>query len=266
MFHTKIQMTFASEGERLLEDAHVIRMFAEAMETQRNRVERFWTVRGFCPYRFCRTTVLCGDSRNWKTFHATGLDEGSVDLVLTSPPYATALPYIDTDRLSIMLLCGVSSADRRPLERGLSGSREITTCERQHYEGLLENANSVNLPTAVMSFIKNLHSKVKTANVGFRRANMPALLLRFFLDMKCIFKNVAQAMKSGAQAMVVMGDNVTSINGKPIPVPSTEFIGQVAEQSGLRLEETIPITVTTENLVHMRNAIKRNVVLRLVRS
>ena len=47
--------------------------------------------------------------------------------VITSPPYATALPYIDTDRLSLVLLGLAQARHLRELERVLYGSREWTT-------------------------------------------------------------------------------------------------------------------------------------------
>ncbi|MBL3931435.1 hypothetical protein FH722_25600, partial [Bacteroides thetaiotaomicron] len=68
------------------------------------------------------------------TFMKLGLESGSVDLVLTSPPYGTALPYIDTDRLSLLFIMGLKSSERKPVENGLIGSREISTVERRRLE------------------------------------------------------------------------------------------------------------------------------------
>ena len=52
---------------------------------------------------------------------------GKVDAVITSPPYATALPYIDTDRLSLIYL-GLLPRDRhRALDMEMIGNREVTT-------------------------------------------------------------------------------------------------------------------------------------------
>ena len=52
------------------------------------------------------------------------LKKESIDCVVTSPPYATALPYVDTDRLSILLLFSMLSKDRKTIEDNLVGARE----------------------------------------------------------------------------------------------------------------------------------------------
>src|SRR6266571_804321 len=47
------------------------------------------------------------------------------DAVITSPPYATALPYIDTQRLSLAFLGHATESELGGLERALIGNREI---------------------------------------------------------------------------------------------------------------------------------------------
>lgn len=89
--------------KELIADADVFNMYLEALDSQYTRIEKFWAVRGYCPHRFRPSKVVEGDARTPKTVEALGLTENSVDLVLTSPPYATALPYIDTDRLSLLI-------------------------------------------------------------------------------------------------------------------------------------------------------------------
>ena len=39
-----------------------------------------------------------------------------IDVIITSPPYATALPYIDTDRLSLLAVLDHSSRKRKDVE------------------------------------------------------------------------------------------------------------------------------------------------------
>jgi hypothetical protein len=91
---------------------------------------------------------------------------------------------------------------------------------------------------------------------------MPALLVRFFSGMRDVFTNVQRSMKPGAHAFVVMGDNLTSAGSTQIRIPTTDFMSEIGLASGLELVEEIPITVTTENLAHMKNAIRENRILR----
>lgn len=245
-------------------DADVFSFFWDKLENQYERIEKFWSVRGYSPNKFHPAKVREGDSRKWESFKEMGISGGTVDLILTSPPYATALPYIDTDRLSLLVLFGLESTQRRPVEQNLVGSREITTGERKRLEELL-NSNRDGLPEVATNYLIDLHRKVSTTEVGFRRKNMPALLLRFFQDMNAILGHCYRALKNGGQAMIVIGDNKIEIDGIYERIPTTVFVEEIALRCGFTSLERIDISVTTENLVHIKNAITENVVLRLKR-
>lgn len=242
-----------------IQDADVLGLFHQRLATMYDRLVSFWSIRGYSPYRFWRPTAMAADARHRSSFEAMGVERDSIDFVLTSPPYATALPYIDTDRLSLLVLLGMTATDRRPLEQHLTGSREITASERVLFEAELSRDNG--LPENLLTFLRELHTTISQADVGFRRKNMPALLLRFFLDMKQVLGNVYWAMKQNSLATVVLGDNVTNVDGHPIVIPTTKLVESLGKSIGLELLEEIPITVTTEDLFHIKNAIKRNLVL-----
>jgi DNA modification methylase len=245
-----------------LSDADVINLFRAKLRTQVARLEKFWSVRGYSPYRFQKASVERGDARDISTFQKLGLRRNSVDLVLTSPPYATALPYIDTDRLSLLLLCGMTGSERRPVEETLTGSREIGIGERRLLDHKIESSNhEVPLPAEIIEFIQRLYVANSKNGVGFRRKNLPALLLRFFTDMRRVLLNCKELLKPSGQAMVVIGDNTTTVDGKVTLIPTSKFLVQLSQHVGLRCVEQIPITVTTENLLHIRHAITQNTVL-----
>ncbi|MCX5671366.1 MAG: DNA methyltransferase [Planctomycetota bacterium] len=246
-----------------LEDADVLSLYEERLTTHMARLERFWATRGHCPYRFYPASILNGDSRNPETFSSLGLTTNNADLVLTSPPYATALPYIDTDRLSLLVLFGMNSGARRPLETGLSGSREITRLDRKQLDEQLFLGRNLDLPAEVCDFLRDLYESNSADSVGFRRRNLPALLLRFFWDMKAVLLNCRACLKPGAQAMIVVGDSYTIVDGKQHLIPTTAFLESIGRSVGLESLDQIEITVTTDNHKHIKNAITRNVVLRM---
>lgn len=245
-----------------IEDADVFGLYLGALEAQFDRLEQFWKARSYSPRRLLSAMVVEGDSRNEATFDLMGIPPESVDLVLTSPPYATALPYIDTDRLSLLLLFGMNSAARRPLEHNLTGSREITTSARRALEtGIGDDA--VRLPAPVCDYLKDLKERIDEAKLGFRRRNMPALLARFFLDMVDVIQNCHRRLRSGGEAMIIIGDNRVRVGPEFERIPTTDFVRDIALASGMSLIESLDISVTTENLVHSKHAITKNVVLRL---
>ena len=247
-----------------IEDADVLGLYMGALDTQYHCIHRFWSVRGYSPARFRPCRVVEADSRQESTFVSLGLDASSIDLILTSPPYATALPYIDTDRLSLLILFGMDASRRRPIEHNLVGSREIvTTARRQLEEMVIDDA--ADLPESLRRYIQYIYGRSSTTDVGFRRKNMPALLLRFFCDMDTILRNCHTFLRPGGEAMVIVGDNRTRIDGEYERIPTTDFLQDIAIARGFDLVEKIDISVTTQNLVHLKNAITENVVLRLKR-
>jgi hypothetical protein len=66
--------------------------------------------------------------------HDVPKPRGGFDAVITSPPYETALPYIDTQRLSLVLLGYIVPSEISHTERQLTGAREISTRERRELE------------------------------------------------------------------------------------------------------------------------------------
>ena len=245
-----------------ISDADVFKLYLDALDSQYKRIERFWSIRGYSPNVFRHCQVIEGDSRDGKTAKRLGLEDQSVDLILTSPPYATALPYIDTDRLSMLVLFGMKSSRRRPIERDLVGSREVTTKTRRELEQRIIHGGG-ELPEEVKEYLFTLLSRVSRADVGFRRKNMPALLLRFFEDMSQVMRNCRTLLRTGGEAMIVIGDNRIRVNHEFERIPTTDFVEAIALGNGFRLLERIDISVTTENLVHIKNAITKNIVLRL---
>ncbi len=248
--------------KELLRDADVLSLFGEQLRVQFSRIEKFWRVRGRAPSRFRRAHVVQCDNRDPSMLQRMGLSPGSVDLVLTSPPYATALPYIDTDRLSLLTLFGLSSSERRPLENTLTGSREISPGERRRIEKLPVATNG--LPPVCEAFLAEMRTRLaKDKTAGFRRQNMPALMSRYLVDMSAAFRNIYSACKAGAEVMTVIGDNRTVLAGKLLRIPTTDLVEEVAVAAGFERQERIDIAVTTENMLHQKNAITENVVLRL---
>ena len=100
-------------------------------------------------------------------------------MLITSPPYATALPYIDTDRLSLIILGLLPRKDHRGCESQLIGNREVTEGQRQkHWETY--QARKSELPNAVCELIDTVAKANHKNDVGFRRRNLPALISKVF--------------------------------------------------------------------------------------
>lgn len=245
-----------------LQDAAVLEIFEERLRQQHLRLQKYWAVAGRQPGYLIEPTVRQADSRTRKSLEVLGLGPESVDCVITSPPYATALPYIDTDRLSLLAILGIPSADRSKLEEKLTGSREIRRGSKDEAEQhLLDDSAMDILPSAVVGSIRDIYWANRSTSVGFRRANMGALLWRYFCDMSQNLRQMAAALRPGAKAFYVVGDSRTKAGDRWVAIETTKHIREIGEKMGLRETETIHIDVTRENLKHMKNAITKNQII-----
>ena len=246
-----------------IEDSPIVEAFTRRLEIQHSRLRHFWSIASRRPAAFQNCQLRHGDNRQLETLSSLGLAANSVDVVVTSPPYATALPYIDTDRLSLMAILGMPSAKRRVFEDQLTGSREIGTSMRAKVEEILfSQAANEQLPKGLITELRTIHKKNIADGAGFRKLNMPALLFRYFNDMAANLQNVAAVLKSGGSAYYVVGDSKTEVAGEWFPIRTTSWLMRIAETVGLESNKLIDISVTTENMKHIRHAITENAVLR----
>src|SRR5437773_12129353 len=91
-----------------------------------------------------------------------------VNAFVTSPPYANALPYIDTDRLSLLVLGILSAPQRNKLQKRIIGNREIHEGERRAVENdLLGPSGLRTLPSDVGRQIRRVLVQNGKHPVGF---------------------------------------------------------------------------------------------------
>lgn len=247
-----------------IEDAPTLELFKARVSELRRRLREFAMRKVHCPNSIGLAKVVEGDSRDWTNFTNENIGIHSLDIMVTSPPYATALPYIDTDRLSILTILGIPSKVRAPLERSLTGSREIQTKERREIEESIETATIDTIGAeAALNVTKRIYRLNSKSKVGFRRKNMGALLLRYFRDLYATLTSVDNAVKDGGSMFVVIGNNHTKAGDKDtkVIIKNTDYTVEMGERLGWRLVEEIPITVTKEGYKHEKHFINKNSIL-----
>lgn len=204
---------------------------------------------------------IAGNSTNFKRSHIINNSSSTIntkelplfDLAVTSPPYATALPYIDTQRLSIVWLGLDSPKKIKALECSLTGSREtMTQRERQKWLFAM-NQNTKELCEPVASFCLSLQRKL-TAKDGFRKQHTPFLLYKYFFEMSQMFSSVRGVLKDGARFCLVVGYNKTNIGGSQI-IDTPQLLAEEAKQQGFKLEKIIPLETYQRYGLHAKQAI-----------
>jgi hypothetical protein len=205
--------------------------------------------------------VLLGDARELAT--RTGR---KFDAVVTSPPYANALPYIDTDRLSLRAFGLLGGGGQRGAERRLIGNREITDRElaQLNCDADLAIARG-ELTDQLVSLIVQTREVAAEATSGFRKRRTPGLLYAYFRDMSRVLRGVSARLVSKGPAVFVIGDSVVAgPQGKALPVPTADILAAEAAKVGLVLRERLGKRLTSygaSDTRHQRNAMAGEEVL-----
>lgn len=157
-----------------------------------------------------------GDAR-----HLSICDE-SIDLIFTSPPYATALDYTRAHFLAVAWIqpaLGITLEDYRAMASNYIGS------ERGHLAGLA--ANDATRPSA-----SELAQWV-IWNITHRSARHAKLIQRYFVDMEQALSEIARVLKNRRHAiLVVCPSHIRKVN-----VPTHEVLVELADEVGLKLKK-----------------------------
>lgn len=244
-----------------IDDAPVIEMFTDNLDKQYANIMAYYKIRNYAPDPIGNATIWRGNSINTDDVKSR-LPNTGADIVITSPPYATALPYIDTNRLNMLILDGINASKRVPIEAEMTGTREIKKSTRKHYEQLIagNDFSSICSPLA-KEVIKKIYIENSLADVGFRRKNMAALIYMYFRDMSDIMNTLDIVVKEKGYICIVIGDTKTTTGKGEVVIRTTEVLRETASALGWTLVYDIPISVTIERYVHLNNSITENNIL-----
>ncbi len=174
--------------------------------------------------------------------------------LVTSPPYATALPYIDTDRLSIFALGLAQIGERSALEWEMIGSRELRVSQKRALEGALDE-NRDDLPATVIEDILAIRRSNEQVGVGFRRENLPPLLYRYFADMQHVLRHARRALEDGGLCAVVVGDSHTTAGNERVRIRTADFLCDIAVSESLDIVERVDMGGQAGYMPHSGNMI-----------
>jgi SAM-dependent methyltransferase len=230
--------------------ANATEPFANAFaRSAREAIRRLRAAQEVLPNREVASIALHSDNR---CLHE--LYPATFDAAITSPPYATALPYIDTQRLSLVWLGLLQPTDIGRVEADLIGSREMSTKEKRATLDALR-ANAGNLPEAEVNFCLRLHNAL-TANDGFRRQAVPTLLYRYFDLMGQTFNSVRKCFKSHGRFALIVGHNHTQLGGQRFDIDTPQHLASLAKHEGWEIEEVTPLQPYQRYGLHAANAVR----------
>jgi len=188
----------------------------------------------------------------------------TANMAITSPPYATALPYIDTQRLSLVWTGLISSDEIRSLEAELIGSREFQGQEKKELEKAL-SINSSDLPAVVYTLVSNMKEALSEKD-GFRKQAVPRLMYRYFADMKTSFAAAHSLITDKGSYALVVGHNKTKLGEGTFHIDTPYLLTVLAEMEGWKTKEIMPLQTYKRYGINAKNAINQESLIILERN
>jgi len=203
----------------------VFSMFKENLLKAYKIVHTYWKLKETLNLPTPLTHIRNEDSRD---LHF--IQENSIDLVVTSPPYANALPYLETDRLRSIIIGLFTWKELRSLRKNEIGNREINPDSRKNLEKeFLDNYNSNFLPNRIKRIIKQIYQKnKKLPEENFRRKNRAALLYKYFRDMNSCLREIHRVLKPRKYCIIIIGNNRVRADDTWIEIPTDSTFEEMA--------------------------------------
>jgi site-specific DNA-methyltransferase (cytosine-N4-specific) len=213
--------------------------------------------------------AFVGDSRSsleWILRQSSILKGQIFDCAITSPPYATALPYIDTQRLSLCLLGLIPSSEVAQLDRQMIGTRELLESKRKALEISIKQADGQELPESVLELCQYMLKLAALPGNGFRRRNMPALVYTYCSDMAQVLKSVKSVLRSSGVFALVVGRNRTTLGGEPVLIDTPKLIADIGVHNGWQIRDVIELNTYARFDMHRKNSITTETLILLENS
>jgi len=195
-----------------------------------------------------QSTVFAGDSRAHLR-ELMPLLNGRSTTIVTSPPYAAALPYIDTDRLSIAALeLDLEFGGRKTLEENLIGHREISVSTRNNAVKSIASGEHRRHGSGTLNILlERTVEDLRTAgdDVGFRKRNNPAVVLRYFEAMSDVLRSLTSIVEPGTTAYVLVGGNRINTGQRTLFLDTPRVISEMAEQLGWKSQHSLSKSLTS---------------------
>ena len=229
----------------------ILEVLKENLEKHLRKIEEIQLCLG--PIKTTNHAINC-DIKNERPFY-----EELFDAAITSPPYVTALPYIDTQRISLVWLGLCDADDIRGLEASLIGSREMLHKEKSLWNESM-SVNKAELPKELYSLVYEMQESL-SATDGFRKQAVPVLLYRYLVEMKSMFLNISTMLKKNAPFALIVGHNKTTLGGKQFLINTPELLAKLAHDCGWIIEEIIPLETYKRYGINSKNAIGKESML-----
>ncbi|MBI2593752.1 hypothetical protein HY384_02735 [Candidatus Daviesbacteria bacterium] len=198
------------------------------------------------------TQLFNADSRNLKDIIKIKVN-GSV----SSPPYATALPYVDTYRLSMVALGLIHPKEILKREKELIGSRDVTIADKTSF-----GKHVSILPSTVQEVINYIYEEInKDSEAGFRKKAAPYAFARYCVSMLRVLEELYSIEKIGSKNFWVLGPNRIKLRSNWFTMETPELVGELAKKVGFKKVSIEPVQAYNRYDMHSKNSISKESIL-----
>jgi DNA modification methylase len=153
----------------------------------------------------------------------------SVDAIVNSPPYSTALDYIRNDLPQLTIL---GLGDISKLEQEMIGNPNLKVYSLSLFSEINElNPEYARLPEAAKEIIMSLRK--------FDRTKEALRTYKFFKDMYPAVKEMHRVMKKGSKCAIIIGNNHYKLDSDYKEVRNDDILKKMAESIGFKEDRTI---------------------------
>ena len=149
------------------------------------------------------------------------LENKSVDLIVTSPPYLNAMDYPFAHKHNLFILDLLKPGQYRPHSR-----RYIGVSERVLLKKMFDAKHSCGDPV-IDQYIDRIYSGGSDVD-----KNRAYIVWEYFTDMKSVLAECFRVLESGSHMVIFVGDNRI----RKQYVPTHEILNHIASQTGFEVE------------------------------
>ena len=184
-----------------------------------------------------KSTSYLGDTRDMRACQGLNgqrvpIKDNSIDGIVNSPPYSTALDYIRNDLPQLTILDLAKSLDQ--LERDMVGNPNLRYYPEQLAEEVARSAPEFErLPDEAKNAVHRL------IDSGRRREALR--VYKFFKDMYNALGEMRRVLKPGGRAVIIIGNNHYKLDEDYVEVKNDEVIARMAEDIGMARDKQLPL-------------------------
>lgn len=215
-----------------LDSLRNIDVYEKFRQVSMENIQRMELLRELADSR-CTSRVISKDARNLTNRIGSKelLENESVDLVLTSPPYAGAQKYIRSSRLSLNWF-GMGNPDSiRNLEKSNIGREDLAQKDR------------------IISEIGIGEVDKLIAKIALKDTTRACIVSTYLNEMSVALKEAVRVLKKGGYMVLVVGPN--KVSGYDFDTP--KYLRLIAERYGMHTELLLIDSIKKYGMLAMRN-------------